>query len=115
MNIGLIAGIAAGVIVLTAVLAYAVCKYHVGRARRLSRAARRGKAVCLGAGKDPGASAETGLLTGALMVDHEGRKTTTTPLLHRDPAANYAPPQKAANGFDSEARRKRKDVNEWYV
>jgi len=38
MNIGLIAGIAAGIVVLTLVLAYAVCKYQGGRVSRLETA-----------------------------------------------------------------------------
>jgi len=64
MNIGLIVGIAAGVVILTLILAYAVCKYRVGRVRRLGRAACRGKA--LRCGKDPGVTAETGLLSGVV-------------------------------------------------
>jgi len=111
MNIGLIAGIAAGIIVLTLVLAYAVCKYQGGRIRRLGGVARRGKGPPTV--KDPGVTVETGLLTGA-VTDHDVRKMTTTPLLYRDPTSNYAS-QKAANGFEGDVRRKRKDVNEWYV
>ena len=112
MNIGLIVGIAAGVVILTLIVAYAVCKYRGGRVRRLGRAACRAK-VPRTLDKDPAVTAETGLLAGG-VTDHNGRKTTTTPLLCRDPAANYSM-QKTANGFDSEVRRKRKDVNEWYV
>ena len=111
MNIGLIAGIAAGIIVLTLVVAYAVCKYRSGRLRRLGRAAHRGKA--LQSGKDPHVTAQTGLLSGGI-ADHDVRKTTTTPLLYRESACNYSS-QKTANGYESDARRKRKDVNEWYV
>ena len=110
MNIGLIAGIATAVLVLSLVLAYAVCKYRGGRARRLGRAARRGKVPRTG--KDPSVTAETGLLPGGI-TDHDSRKTTT-PLLCRDRALNYTS-QKTANGFDSDVRHKRKDVNEWYV
>ena len=112
MNIGLIAGIAAGIIILTLVLVYAVRKYRIGRVRRLGRAARRAKAPA--PGKEPSVTAETGLLTGAI-TDHDGRKMTTTPLLYRDPAATNYSSQKTVNGFDSDLRRKRKDVNEWYV
>jgi len=112
MNIGLIAGIAAGIIILTLVLVYAVRKYRIGRVRRLGRAARRGKAPA--PGKDPIVTAETGLLTGGI-TDHDGRKMTTTPLLYRDTAATNYSSHKAVNGFDSDLRRKRKDVNEWYV
>jgi len=121
MNIGLIVGIAAGVIILTLIIAYAACKYRGGRVRRLGRAARRGKAGVGGGGpgnKEPaGVTAETRLLVGG-VIDHPGdaRKTTTTPLLCRDLAAsNYSTSHKTANGFDSDMRRKRKDVNEWYV
>ena len=109
MNIGLIGGIAAGIVVLTLILAYAVCKYRGGRR---GSAAGRGKGP-RAPGMDPGVTAETGLLSG-VVADHDGRKTTTTPLLYRDPASNNAA-QKTANGFDSDLRRKRKDVNEWYV
>jgi len=110
MNIGLIAGIAAGIIILTLIVAYAVCKYRRGRIRRLGRAARCGKAAR--SGKDAGVAAETVLLSGG-VGDHERRKPTT-PLLYHDPTSNY-PSQKTSNGVDSDMRRKRKDVNEWYV
>jgi len=43
MNIGLIAGIAAGIVVLTLVLAYAVCKYQGGRVSRLETACAMGR------------------------------------------------------------------------
>jgi len=94
--------------------AYGVCKYQGARVRRLGGPGRRGKGVPRPA-KTAGVTVETGLLAGT-VPDHQARRTTTTPLLYRDPAAasNYAS-QKAANGCEGDVRRKRKDVNEWFV
>jgi len=115
MNIGLIVGIAAGIVILTLILSYAVCKYRGGRARRLGR----GKAPRHGKNPPGGVTAETGLLSRVQVSDHAeaaGRKMTTTPLLCRDVVRNVSASQKSTvNGYDSDARRKRKGVNEWYV
>jgi hypothetical protein len=136
MNIGLIAGIAAGIVILLLVLAYAVCKYRGGTGQGRGGGSRRpprpGAKQLDTARKDPGVGSRPPLPTGlgdvggggGLLVGYDGRQTsTTTPLLpsYRDQSTangnTSASPPPGAGGpvFGSGGRRKKKDVKEWYV
>ena len=110
MNIGLMVGIAAGIMMLTLIVGYAVCKYRV---RRLGRTACRRRKTPSSSANDPSVTPETRLLSG-VVADHERLKTTSTALLCRDLApSSYRHAQKTLNGYDGDKRKV--DVNEWYV